>query len=755
MAEFNEWSISSSTDPNLDNVTDGSGPGEYIFKPPTDKAKNIYTIMYSYNGATGQTEYIVTSADCYTDECATSLVPPTVCFDPNQPQYDEQDSCIAMTVSHEPGSATTIFTLGKCWKFIGTSYPAQISNVTTDAAGGTSTIYYKQNSEEENIESVITYKFKNETANVTGQSDVTIIQEPNPCITATCANAPTLSKNPTTKASSTGDTVTISYSSLGECWRVDSKKIREGYEQYATLDDNNVVHVNPNTGSTADTSIMVDYVFVNRATNYPCPKEIEIIQEEGCNCSDVTYVEVVTAFTHEGGTAVIGNLTTCRRDLTTIVVKDGSEEYISSGPTIGTLTDDVYPVSITVKSNETRDTTYHVKYVINFNGQQCKPGESETPPYYDLIIEPKGCTCDCNYLKRIDKDKPYFFPTKDTDPGRPTLTNQILKELVMKDGFSSHCTYEDLEPYAIDTGITRIWTAVTGNILEIRGDIADITKEGEFKRALRFGLKVCGNDCNILKPPFYIFQRCYCGTDDCRNEYYVPGQEEPIIEDHPMYMGGCVENGWPSGWSHPFPKYPEGKYHGDADSVYVNSLYVVPVKYVGDDAVPLYATTSNPEGKVKLFHTVNGTFVADGSTFYWPDNRTSDTPVIVTYNKEGYPLGISIDVTTTRPMIGVASLIGAKTASTSSVTITYDEDGHTENVQMYTWVDDETKSLISENTKWEVLLTTDDDETVAGPNPGTDCCSKFITTIYQAKKDHFYNKDHREDDMARLDPCTY
>ena len=35
-----EWRIASTTDPGLTGVTDGSMPGEYIFQPPKNIAKN-------------------------------------------------------------------------------------------------------------------------------------------------------------------------------------------------------------------------------------------------------------------------------------------------------------------------------------------------------------------------------------------------------------------------------------------------------------------------------------------------------------------------------------------------------------------------------------------------------------------------------------------------------------------------------------------------------------------------------------------
>lgn len=736
MAELeNGWYISSTDDPNLEYVID-NGNGKYTFKPKA--GGKTYEITYVEDGKTGTTIYTPNTEEC-------------------NPCYKETTfNGWAGPNSFSPfpsagGTAKVVYNLGECWEVKVVRNTKNATAVTTSQTS--SSISVAKNETTAAIISEVEYEFKNKYVPTATKNETVKIYQQSKCSTDTeCPEVSPAEKHIGKEESDVEVTFTEG------CWiltdkylTMDGQPVSDDVAKFTT---NKIIHVYENKASNSRT-IVAEYIFTNNALGRVCNRFVEITQEEGCNCSNVTYEVVKSSFTHEGGSAKIGNLTTCDRNKTSIEVKSGSS-YITSGPAIAQEPQSgVYPVSITVKSNETRDTTYHVKYVINFNGQQCKPGESETPPYYDLIIEPKGCTCDCNYLKRIDKDKPYFFPTKDTNPGRPTLTNQILKELVMKDGFSSHCTYEDLEPYAIDTGITRIWTAVTGNILEIRGDIADITKEGEYKRALRFGLKVCGNDCNILNPPFYVFQRCYCGTDDCRNEYNIEGGGT-VVEDHPMYMGGCVENGWPSDWPrdrYPFPKYPNGKYHGDADSVFVNSLYVVPMKPVNGVLQPMYATANNPEGKVKLFHTVNGEFIADGSTFYWPDHRTTNKPVLVTYNEQGYPLGISIDVNTTRPMIGVASLIGAKTASTSSVTITYDEDGNTENVQMYTWLDDETKSLISENTKWEVLLTTDEDVTVAGPNPGTNCCKEFITTIYQAKKGYRYNKDYRIDDMATLEQC--
>ena len=733
MAELeNGWYISSTDDPNLEYVID-NGNGKYTFKP--EAGGKTYEITYVEDGKTGTTIYTPNTEECnpcYKETTFSGWAGPNR-FSP---------------FPSTGGTAKVVYNLGECWEVKVVSNTKNATAVTTSQTS--STISVARNTTTGIVQSDVIYEFKNKyVPTATKQQIVSIFQQSKcsedkicPVVTPTSA---TVSK--------TGGTVSVQFDA-DECWTLTKSLDKPG--SVASFESDKKIKVEANASSEPRT-ITATYTFSNSYSDTYCdPQNVVITQEEGCNCSNVTYEVVKSSFTHEGGNAVIGNLATCDRNKTSIEVKSGSS-YITSGPTIGTPTNDVYPVSITVKSNETRDTTHHVKYVINFDGQQCKPGESETPSYYDLIIEPKGCTCTCGAISRIAQDKPEFQPLA----GGSDL---LLKRLQLTSQFNENdCPLDIFEPYVWpgyeNKGIVPGSLYVKRNeldssILEIRGGLTEASE----KRAIAFGIKICGQDCIDVDPPFYVFQRCYCGTDDCRNEYNKEGGGV-VIEDHPMYVAGCVNDGWDDeDWPQtrfPYPQYPKGKYHSDADSIFVDTLYVIPMKSVNGTLSPMYATANNPDGKVRLCHKANGAFVSDiSSCTYWPEDRLGNKPVLVTYNELNQPLGIDLLLTGGRPMIVVSSLIGAKTeGSPMNVDIIYDENNHHENVQMYLWRDDATSAQTDQNTKWEVLLATDDETTKAGPNPGVACCSEFITTIHQAKKGYRYNKDTRIDDMAILEQC--
>lgn len=727
----NGWYISSTDDPTLRYVRFNSPDnGKYTFLP--EAGGKTYVITYVEDGKSGTTTYTPNTEEC----------------NPCYKEYNFNGWAGPNLFESFPstGATTSVtYNLGECWEVRVKNYNGNVTGVTTSTTS--SAISVAKNVTAGTVRSDVIYEFKNKYIPTAKKDETVTIYQQGKCDGETTCPVVT----PTTTAvTKDGGIVNVSFIA-DECWVLTKSLDKPG--SVASFKSDKEIKVEANASSEPRT-ITATYKFSNPYNNTICdPQNVVITQEEGCNCSNVDYVEVVTAFTHEGGSAVIGNLTTCDRDKTSIEVKSGSS-YITSGPTIGTPTNDVYPVSITVKSNETRDTTHHVKYVINFDGQPCKPNTTGTPPY-DLIIEPKGCTCTCGAISRIAQDKPEFQPLA----GGSDL---LLKRLQLTSQFNENdCPLDIFEPYVWpgyeNKGIVPGSLYVKRNeldssILEIRGGLTEASE----KRAIAFGIKICGQDCIDVDPPFYVFQRCYCGTDDCRNEYNKEGGGV-VIEDHPMYVAGCVkdDNAGTQDWPYPYPEYPKGKYHSDADSIFVDTLYVIPMKSVNGTLSPMYATANNPDGKVRLCHKANGAFVSDiSSCTYWPEDRLGNKPVLVTYNELNQPLGIHLLLTSGRPMIVVSSLIGAKTeGSPMNVDIIYDENNHHENVQMYLWRDDATSAQTDQNTKWEVLLATDDETTKAGPNPGVTCCSEFITTIHQAKKGYRYNKDTRIEDMATLEQC--
>ena len=692
------WSI----EPYDDSYVTNNGNGNYVFNPanfPEGQTAITFTITYTDGDISGSMEYVVKTTDCYVNPCSAKLTPPKV----SPPKVED--------FSSDGGDINAEWDDDTCWELITAT---TTNNATAATLTNPSIISVTANTSPTEVTSVVTYKFKNTVANVTGQSKVTITQKTNPCITATCDNAPTLSKNPTTKVSSAGGTVTISYSSLGECWRVDSKKIREGYEQYATLDDNNVVHVNTNASSTEDTSIMVDYVFVNEATNYPCPKEIEIIQEEGCNCENgVSYNVVKSSFTHEGGTAVIGNLTTCDRNKTSIEVKEDNNHIVTSGPSIGNKSSDgTYPVSISVGGNETRDTDYHVKYVVNFNGQQCKPDESEIPPYFDLIIEPKGCTCTCSQIHRTDTDKSYNYNTN-------AHTDVLFKELGVDSNFSCYDSLEVFK-YSEDVGIEEIHYITGGTIeidgvtytkLEIRGSLYELTGGINPKRTMRFGIKVCGEDCTELNP-FYVYQRCSCGMDNCRNEYPLEGST--VYEDHPLYCNGCDQD-----WN--------------GDAICVEKLNLTKVVYytrsfANEAAIEKDRATNSQKqtvytGNVWLRNgtnkqssgTLNPAYVGEENKLVVHESQGQNMFSIYTNytsTDAGYPLGTSLDYSIEAPSIDLTEQV------------------------------------------WEITYTTTSEVIIGGSEDGDCALDTFVVTMYKAPTGWKYNLDLRDrNNKARKKHC--
>ena len=483
MAELeNGWYISSTDDPNLEYVID-NGNGKYTFKP--EAGGKTYEITYVEDGKTGTTIYTPNTEEC-------------------NPCYKETTfNGWAGPNSFSPfpsagGTAKVVYNLGECWEVRVVRNTKNATAVTTSQTS--SSISVAKNETTVAVISEVEYEFKNKYVPTATKNETVKIYQQSKCSTDTeCPEVSPAEKHIGKEESDVEVTFTE------DCWiltdkylTMDGQPVSDDVAKFTT---NKIIHVYENKESNSRT-IVAEYIFTNNALGRVCNKFVEIIQEEGCNCSNVTYEVVKSSFTHEGGSAKIGNLTTCDRNKTSIEVKDG-DEYISSGPTIGTPTNDVYPVSITVKSNETRDTT-HVKYVINFDGQQCKPGESETPPYYDLIIEPRECKCrDIDVI--FEGDGAHKFDLNQQD-------NVILCKLQV----NSNCV--DVSDDMFDYSTSHFTEIRVGDKIRTSPDVYNVMADLpglNTAESTSFSIKVGNYTCG----PFMIYRTCFCGTDNCKVEF--------------------------------------------------------------------------------------------------------------------------------------------------------------------------------------------------------------------------------------------
>ena len=549
-----EWKIVSTTDPNLDNVKPGSGPGEYIFTPPTDIARNVYTIYYIDGDISGETEYIVSSADCFVDECATNFYPPPVCFDPDDERYTE---CSRMTVGHDYGNVNTKYTIDPCWKLIGTSKTNNITGIVVNN-DGTSNIAYSDNNTRENIQSVATYKFKNEKANITAESFVTIIQEPNKCYLEDCSstNVPKPTAN-VSEVPSTGGNVTISYSET-ECWEYKTSEITAGNGQVSSF-ANNVIAVKENESSASDITITAKYTFKNRTSGVECYPTVDVTQKgvDPCKidheCPTVQGSDTyeVSAAGASGADAIKITYSPEKNSCWTLAVTSGGDTN-----QIDSIVTGKSSTTITVKPNtdgSTKTMTVTFTFTNTMAGEYC--GKTIT------ITQAAGCVCNCNNVVKILNEYGYVFYTYS---GEEQLANVPFAILSKNKNLDCDITANKASDTVSQTGIISIgcvkytnsdtrWSYELKNYCNekidespnddlyiIYGDLGATVSQ----RALGFTYTVCGKECTDHDDsgnpiPYYVFQRCACGMDNCRNVYGGGS----IIEDRPEFLMEC-DCGW-------------------------------------------------------------------------------------------------------------------------------------------------------------------------------------------------------------------
>ena len=521
---------------------------------------------------------------------------------------------------------------------------------------------------------------------------------------------------------STAGNAEVTYD-LGTCWTIVKAEI-DGIPNNITsfrYGDGKIIYYSAN--STIDeTPSTAKYIFKNTEANITSYSYVKIIQKSKCasdtNCpqiiSPTTTVSVGNNGTGNNPIQVSYNLTNCW------YLKSKS---LNVGTDVASFTSDDGKNIKVEKNTGAEPRSIQATYIFE---NPTIPKVCDEPPQYVNIEQEPGCTCTCGAISRIDADKPEFHPLTGG-------TNLVLKRLQLTSQFNeNNCPLDIFEPYVWpgyeNKGIVPGSLYVKRNeqdssILEIRGTLTGTS----VKRAIAFGIKICGQDCNNVNPPFYVFQRCYCGTDDCRNEYDVSGQEEPIIEDHPMYIGGCG-NYDDTTLDRTSNRHPEGKFNADGDSVYVNSLYLRPIDENGNLSTQ----------RIELFHIEGNTCVVNPVLKDFLDTNGDEYVPTVTYNSQGHALQITVDPNnypTKRPILGLRSLIGAKKNANG------------------TWSNNTTLHLPTTEESWSINLETDSDEIDAGIYEGKSCCKSFISTVWQAPQRKKYNKDYRIDDMATLEQC--
>ena len=199
------WSISPETGVQNPEAQDG----KYIFTPPKS-GEIVYTITYTDGDISGSMEYVVKSTDCYVNPCSTNLTPPTV-TPPTVTNF-----------SHEGGDIEATWNADTCWELITAT---TTNNATAATLTNPSIISVAANTSPTKVTSVVTYKFKNTVANVTGQSKVTIAQEINPCYedrtppvaTGSKGHVPTLGTDDERKVKVT----TSCTNNNCNCWKLD------------------------------------------------------------------------------------------------------------------------------------------------------------------------------------------------------------------------------------------------------------------------------------------------------------------------------------------------------------------------------------------------------------------------------------------------------------------------------------------------------------------------------------------------------
>ena len=204
----------------------------------------------------------------------------------------------------------------------------------------------------------------------------------------------------------------------------------------------------------------------------------------------------------------------------------------------------------------------------------------EDQQYIDYV-RTMNC-CNCNKLKPVPNETnpenyTYTYPSKNFD-----LTDIPLAIISAEMGVNIN----DIEAFKYDEGITDIrivesndpvisealktfiQTNYGPNVFIIIGSLT----ETENKRVLKFGYSACDKQCYTISNPLYVYQRCACGMDNCRNEYDDGG----VVQDRALYINSCQRGQQVS--------------YNTGDAICVDTLYVKKVEYYTNNDISTIQT---------------------------------------------------------------------------------------------------------------------------------------------------------------------
>lgn len=415
----------------------------------------------------------------------------------------------------------------------------------------------------------ITYNFKNTVSGQIVPKPVEINQLANECVNAdepyACFDIIQAECAVYRTSDAAQPNIPVKFINLGNCWRY-KDHLYEGKVVGVTADENgSIISITSNTDPSEATS-KVHYNFEKiMDTSITAESIVKIIQSvndcitapEPTVCLDMMQSEC-TAYTATTAdemqvTAKFENLGNCWAYKT----------YGKSG--------NVKQNGVTVEGNNStislsaNTSASEVDSRVYYTFRNDTRGVEVTKEV--KITQPAGCTCTCSDIKKeftenneevytyttsVQVDVPFAIlsmsNTKDCKI-TPNKKHEGITSIGCKQYISSDPTLsEELKTYC--NGIV----SQNKKVYIIYGTISECE---DTPRALGFTYTVCNNECtNTGGKPFYVYQRCACGMDNCRTEY-KEGSTVITVQDRPLYIGAC-NNEWANG-----------------DTIYVNYLEIL------------------------------------------------------------------------------------------------------------------------------------------------------------------------------------
>lgn len=314
------------------------------------------------------------------------------------------------------------------------------------------------------------------------------------------------------------------------------KKISD--EEYEVVED----VVDENTGRARFPSNMGDKTITYKIVyeggdGAKCEK---IFQQLADSCP-FTYTESQEEPPIDGGRFIFGTLSSVGESTEiTVTVKTGASYFtepltVDGNNVVGTLSPNGG------KSGRT------IKYIIKSNGNECETHEAYQPG--------KACRCTCSDItkEKNEKGAPFYTYTLSQQSHVPFAILTTSQDFECEVTASSYdiqvinCSvYNDSEWSSASSDFRTKCQELIGTgrkVWIVYGDLAEASQS----TALEFTYGTCDNECFDKSDtgediPFYVFQRCACGMDNCRNEYQTE-IDLPVIEDRPLYVSSCG-NGW-------------------------------------------------------------------------------------------------------------------------------------------------------------------------------------------------------------------